>query len=99
MRDIENFLLNSWGKKPLTDLQQEVNIDLYSLLTVAYKIGLHKISTPSIKRRWTSDEDKFLEDNASTLTIPEASNLLYRSRYATYQRVKYLQLEQMINRK
>jgi len=99
VRDIENFLLENWGKKPLTDLQREANIDLYSLLTIAYKMGLHKISTPTIRRRWTADEDKFLEDNASTLTTSEASNLLYRSRYATYQRIKYLQLEQMINRK
>jgi hypothetical protein len=99
MKEIDSYLIENWSKNSLVSLQEEINIDLYILLTKAYKLVLHKKETPNIARRWTDDEDKFLEDNADTLTIPEACNLLYRSRYATYQRVKYLQLEQMVSRK
>jgi len=41
---------------------------------------------------------KFLREYADRLRIREACNLLYRSRYATYQRVKFLNLQQMIGK-
>jgi hypothetical protein len=97
--EIKQFLITNWAKMSLEELQSHLKIDLYNLLTLAYNLKLGKKKTPDVGRRWTQEEDKFLCDNAYRLTIPEACNLLYRSRYATYQRVKLLQLEQMINKR
>jgi hypothetical protein len=94
----QEFIKKNWGKVPLENISKNVSISMYELLKTAYKMNLHKNTTPDIGRRWSADEDKFLKEYADRIRIPEACNLLYRSRYATYQRVKFLNLEQMIGK-
>lgn len=94
---IEKYLQDNWGKKKLVEIQSNLNINLYDLLNLAFHLGLHRnITTPSERRHWTEEEDVFLRDNERKVSITEASNLLYRSRYATYQRVRLLNLKHMI---
>lgn len=92
----EDFIKDNWGKLTPDEMSIQLSINLYDLLTIAYKMGMHKVDTPDIKRSWKKMEDQFLMDNAHVLTTTDACKLLYRSRYATYQRVKFLNLKEMI---
>ncbi len=51
---------------------------------------LHKIKNPNISRRWSKEQLVFLEKNTSELSTIAASNLLYRSRYAVYEKEQWL---------
>lgn len=95
----ENFLRSNWGNQPLSLMMGTLKVDLYSLLDDALRHGLQDIETSNVRRRWSNEEDKFLSDKSKILTITQAANLLHRSRYATYQRVRYLNLHEMINKK
>jgi hypothetical protein len=92
-------LKENWGKKSILDLTGTLNIPMKELLEIAFELGLHKKDTPNIGRRWTTVEDDFLISHSNKLSVREASNLLYRSHYATYQRIRVLGLEEMINKK
>lgn len=92
------FIKKNWGNLSLENLSKNLSISVFELLIVAYDLNLQTKKTPDVGRRWSEDEDKFLKEYADRLRIPEACNLLYRSRYATYQRVKFLNLEQMIGK-
>lgn len=96
---MKNYIQLKWGKKSILSIQKELNIDLYSLLQMALESNLQNIKTESIKRRWTEEEDRFLKEHSDQLNIFEACNLLHRSRYATYQRVKFLNLNEMVNKR
>lgn len=99
MRNKEkDFIKDNWGKMPITEIANSLSIGLFELLEIAYELNLQSIKTPELRRGWTKAEDKFLTEYADRLRIPEACNLLYRSRYATYQRVKFLNLQQMIGK-
>lgn len=95
---VENFLRENWGEISTVDMSKKLNIELEELLNLTLSMDLKNIPTPDIKRRWSEIEDNFLIANENNLSIKQASNLLYRSRYATYQRVKFLQLEGMVGR-
>ena len=88
----DEIMKENWGKLSLLELSELLSLDKNDILKMAFRLNLQKIKTPEIKRRWTAEEDLFLVEHANLLTIPEACNLLYRSRYATYQRVKFLNL-------
>lgn len=94
----EDFIKGNWGKMPLNDIANSLSLELLEILEIAHELNLQSIKTPEIRRGWTISEDEFLTKYADYLTIPEACNLLYRSRYATYQRVKFLNLQQMIGK-
>jgi len=94
----KDLLKQNWGKYTLEELCKDLSLRLYDLFELSYELNLHKKKTPEVGRRWTEEEDRFLKDYADKLTIHEACNLLYRSRYATYQRVKFLSLDQMIGK-
>lgn len=79
-------------------MAESLSLNLYELLKLAYEEKLYSKKTPEVKRRWTKDEDEFLKEYADSLTIAQACVLLYRSHYATYQRVKMLDLKQMIGK-
>lgn len=97
--EIKSYLKLNWGKKDLLEIQEDLNIDMYSLLQKAFESNLQKIKTENMRRRWIEGEDNFLKDNSNCLSIDEACNLLYRSRYATYQRIKLLNLNEMIGKR
>jgi hypothetical protein len=97
--DKEKFLRENWGKKPIYDLTGTLNISLRQFLEMAFDLQLYNKNTPNIGRRWTEVEDLFLTNHSNHLSVREASNLLYRSHYATYQRIRVLGLEEMINKK
>jgi|SRR5699024_3308697 len=98
MYELELFIKENWGIIPLTELSETNN--LKKVLEIAFNSQLYKIATPNIGRRWTEQEDEFLKEFAKFLSVKEASNLLYRSHYATYQRVRLLNLGSlMINKK
>lgn len=94
-----NCIMSLWGIENLQEIAAKLNTNVYSILKIAMQCGLQGTSTPNVTRRWTVEEDKFLQENASLLNTTQAANLLYRSRHAIYQRVRYLQLEQMLNKK
>lgn len=101
-QEVREILLENWGKLPIDEIKSLAKISLYDLLTLAYELNLARIDTSHLTksvRRWTDDEDRFLQDNSHNLTIPEASNLLNRSKYAVYQRVKFLQLPEMVSKR
>lgn len=97
--DKKKFIKENWAKKSILELADSLNINLRELLEIAFELGLYKKDTPNFGRRWTEVEDKFLTEHSNQLSVREASNLLYRSHYATYQRVRVLGLEEMINKK
>lgn len=95
---MKTFIKKNWGELSLEEIHFALSTPLFNILEIAYKLGLSSQKTPDIKRRWTKCEDDFLKKYADTLTISQACNLIYRSRYATYQRVKFLNLQQMIGK-
>lgn len=99
--DKRNFIRENWGKDSILELIESQKISLKEFLEIALELQLYKRSTPNIgKRTWTKEEDNFLKKYANKLSVREASNLLYRSYYATYQRVRLLGLgDKMINKK
>lgn len=97
--ELQNYIKLNWGKKDILRILDDLNIDLYSLLQIALDLNLQSMETGDITRRWTNGEDKFLKDHSHLLSIQEACNLLHRSRYATYQRVKLLNLEEMVGKR
>lgn len=102
VQEVKEFLRTNWGKLSIDDIQSSTKKSLYDLLTFAYELNLAKIDTSHLKKsmtRWSDDEDRFLKDNSNRLTIPEASNLLNRSKYAVYQRVRFLQLPEMVSKR
>ncbi|MGX1436500.1 hypothetical protein [Mammaliicoccus sciuri] len=94
----KQYLLNNWGKESLDEISKNTNLSISEIFKLALMYGLNKVSTPDIKRRWTEAEDEFLKTNSKKIDVRGASNLLYRSHHGTYQRVKYLGLEEMIDR-
>ena len=97
--DKKNLIKKNWGKQTILELMDTCDISLNELLEIAFDLYLYKIKTPNIGRRWTDVEDDFLRKHSKQLSVRDASNLLYRSHYATYQRVRILGLEEMINQK
>lgn len=97
--EIKYYLKSNWGKKSILDIQKELDVDLYSLLQISVDLSLYSYETTSIGRRWTEEEDSFLKDYSNILSIQEACNLLHRSRYATYQRIKLLNLNNMVDKR
>lgn len=97
--DKENIIVKYWGEKSISELTDTLNISLREFLKIAFDLKLYKKDTPNIGRRWTNEEDMFLTNHSNHLSVREASNLVYRSHYATYQRIRLLGLEHMINKK
>lgn len=93
------IIKDNWGRKSIEEIAELLNVSVYNTLVLAFELNLHRIETPNISRRWADDEQKILKDYSKELTIKEASNLLYRSYQATYQRVRYLSLTEMINKR
>jgi hypothetical protein len=101
-KEVKELLRKNWAKLSIDDIQLLTKESLYDLLTLGYELNLARINTTHLKKtmtRWSEDEDRFLRDNSNKLTIPEASNLLNRSKYAVYQRVKLLQLPEMVSKR
>ncbi|KMK75121.1 hypothetical protein [Alkalihalobacillus pseudalcaliphilus] len=96
--DNHQFIMN-WGKISIGEWMRTGSFTLSEFLQKAYDLKLYDQKTPDIGRRWTDIEDRFLEKYSNDLTVREASNLLHRSYYATYQRVRILGLNEMIKQK
>lgn len=94
-----DFVKKSWGEVPILELADTIGVVINELLEIALNLNLSTKNTPNIRRAWTKQEDEFLTNNSSHLSVREASNLLYRSHYATYQRIRMLGLNEMINKK
>lgn len=98
----EIFLEKNWGNIHITEIQKNIDYDLYTILDTALKLKLQNISTAHLhatdtRRKWTKEEEVFLTTYSFEIRLDQASNLLHRSRYATYQRVRVLGLHEMIN--
>ncbi|MCU5068341.1 hypothetical protein GH839_21550 [Bacillus thuringiensis] len=94
------YIEENWGKESIVEMTDTLNISLMEFLELAFNLQLYRKSTPNIRRRWTMEEEGFLNNYAHHLSVREASNLLYRSHYATYQKIRVLGLgEIMINKK
>ncbi|MDC2863501.1 hypothetical protein [Bacillus sp. BP-3] len=96
--DKKDFVKKNWGSLTLDEICKHLSINLYQLLEISYELNLHRKKTPDVKRRWTEEEDRFLKEYSNRINIREACNLLYRSRYATYQRIKFLNLYEMVGK-
>jgi|SRR5699024_1287973 len=92
------YLRESWGKEDLYVIRDNLCLGLYEIFSLAYSSSLQNVETANKRRHWTEEEDRFLKDYSNELSIGQACNLLYRSRYATYQRVKMLNLTEMIGK-
>lgn len=98
--DKKKYIKENWGSESIVEWTDTLNISLREILEISFELGLYKKTTPNIGRRWTLDEEQFLTNHAHHLSVREASNLLYRSHYATYQKIRVLGLgEIMINKK
>ncbi|WP_033827203.1 hypothetical protein [Bacillus andreraoultii] len=97
--DKKKIIEENWGKDTIFEVIESHNISLIEFLEIAFELYLYTKNTPNIGRRWTKVEEDFLIKHASQLSVRDASNLLYRSHYATYQRVRFLGLGEMINKK
>lgn len=99
--EFEQYLIENWGRQPFEQIQQIIPLGIYELLTLALKLNLQNVRTQSPKnnRAWDEQELRFLVENADFLTTQEAANILHRTRYATYLKIRYLGLNQMINKK
>jgi len=98
----KSYLKASWGEVRLDEMQRHLDYDLYKLLKIALELNLQYIETEhmeQVRRQWTKEEELFLRAFSKQLSIQEAANLLHRSRYATYQRVRFLGLHEMINKR
>ncbi|RKD25771.1 hypothetical protein BEP19_02180 [Ammoniphilus oxalaticus] len=95
----ERYIRQKWGTEPLIEIADALQIELAELLELAFVYELYEQETPSLRRRWDPQEEAFLQKYSDRLSIKEASHLLYRSHYATYQRVRYLGLDEMVKRK
>ena len=95
----EKYIFKHWGVKSIDDYAEVLKLDIGALLLVAFNLNLHKKNTPNISRRWTAEEEDFLVNHASQLSIREASNLMYRSYYAMYQRIRVLGLGDIMIKK
>lgn len=87
------YLERNWGNKPIETIIMEMERDFSDILEIAYELNLHLVETANIRRTWTKEEEEFIKKYAKQLSIKEVSNLLYRSYYAVYQRVRFLGLE------
>ncbi len=97
---IVEYLRKNWGNKTLSEIQFFLQIDLYELLVIAFNNNLHKLKTDNISRLWTKEEEQFLVNYAEMLSTVSASNLLYRSRHAVYERANLLNIyPKMIKKK
>ncbi|WP_413375494.1 hypothetical protein [Alkalihalobacillus sp. 1P02AB] len=95
----QNQIKEHWGHLSITELMDLNQLSLTELLHLAFELKLYQLETPNIGRRWTEDEERFLVQYSKELSVREASNLLYRSHYATYQRIRILGLDEMIRQK
>lgn len=98
--DKKKFIKENWSKKLISEMTSTLDISIRDFLEIAFELELHKKDTQNNGRRWTIDEAEFLLGHANELSVREASNLLYRSYYATYQKIRVLGLgDKMINKK
>ncbi|WP_092504698.1 hypothetical protein [Virgibacillus subterraneus] len=93
-----DFIEKNWGQESILELSDTLGVSINEILNIALDLKLYKIDTPNIARRWTEEEETFLIEHSYHLSVRDASNLLYRSHYATYQRIRYLNLNEMINK-
>jgi len=102
---IITYLKKNWKNSSIEDIQfnlqlkEDTRIKLYDIFEAAYKLGYYKETSMEVRRNWSEDDQRFLQDYSHLLNVREAANILQRSRYATYQQVKLLGLKEMINKK
>jgi len=97
-QDIQS-LLKLWGSLDFISLCNKLKLNIAEIAIYAYNSNLKNEETPNIRRYWTKYEDMFLSNYAHLLTTKQASNLLYRSRKAVYERAGYLGLSDIMVRK
>lgn len=100
----EEYILKNWANDDLKTMQKKTNLDIYEILEIAYKNNLHKKTTnnlviPSQKKVWTPEEDLFMKNHSLILSIDEVACLFRRSRRATFQRIKFLGITGMIQKR
>lgn len=95
----KEMIFKNWGEITLLGFASMLSLKIDEVLEIAMELKLSKCETPNIRRKWTAEEEKFLIKYSNQLSVKEASNLLYRSHYATYQRIRLLGLSEMINKK
>ena len=96
---MEQYVLSNWGEKSIVEIAADLETSLTTILELALKLRLNHKKSLTKARRWTVEEDEFLKKYASKIKISDASNLLCRSKQAVYQRVRLLDLQQMIDKK
>jgi len=93
------YLKKYWNQKDFEELQSDLNLSLSNILELAFNNGIHQSNTLSkknVKRTWTKEEDEFLISKSKNLNTTQAAIILKRSRYATYQHIRLLGLNNMI---
>lgn len=95
----KEFIKENWGIRPLPEIVEILEMSLSDVLEIVVDLELYQKETPNVGRRWTPEEERFLTDHAKQLSIREVSNVLNRSYYATYQKVRLLGLGDLMIKK
>lgn len=96
---ITQYIKSNWGIKGVVEMANDLELPFNEILELALKLNLNRKTSINVSRRWTSEEDAFLIKYADKIKIPDASNLLCRSKSGVYQRIRFLGLTQMIDKK
>ncbi|MCJ1663066.1 hypothetical protein [Staphylococcus sp. NRL 18/288] len=97
--DNQKFIIDNFSKLNILEMTQFLNITYYEYCDIVFEHKLYLQNTSNIPRYWKIEEDEIIQKYSSVLNIRHISNMLWRSYYATYQRVRYLGLHNLINKR
>lgn len=97
--DKENFLIKNFLNKNILEMTKFLSISYYEYCDIVVKYDLYLKNTSNISRTWKKEEDEIIKKYSNTLNIRQISNMLWRSYYGTYQRIRFLGIEGLIQKK
>lgn len=95
----EKYIINNYFEKDILEMTKFLKIDFYDYCDIVVKNKLYLKSTSNITRKWEEKEDYIIKKYSNDLNIRCISNMLWRSYYATYQRVRYLGIDNLIKKR
>lgn len=95
----ERFLIENFYNKDILEMVKYLNIDYYEYCDIVVRNKLYLKNTKNITRTWSTEEDDIIKIHSNDLTIRQISNMLWRSYYGTYQRIRYLGVSNLIKKR
>src|SRR5699024_759280 len=97
--DKEKYIINNYFEKDILKMTEFLKIDFYDYCDIVFKNKLYLKNTSNIARKWEEKEDDIIKKYSHDLNIRYISNMLWRSYYATYKRVRYLGIDNLIQKR